>query len=714
MTDQPEPPRASIRWIDVVNLHREFRVCRIAFVVALIGCYIFVAVAQGVEILRSLGEESTFKVLASGPLPAVKWSGIVLGALMWALASWYSCRVLLNFDFSADDRSNGPPNPWWEKWRLRVREHLPRVLGVVPLLIMAVGFWHASTTYDKHSSHSAPAWLRAYAAGCLLLAPALYVLFVYRLRLLGILPAGAPRFDPRQRVGRKFGDLGKGTRAALVATTVVSFVLLGLFSLNPILFAGALGSGAVLLFAAAGWVFWGGVCVYVFERFRVPLITFLLVWAAYCSLSNDNHVVRTSAPDGFHRPKLEEAFAAWRANAIKLSKEPVHPLFIVATEGGGIRAAYWTATLLGRLEDASVSEHRPDFAQHVFAISAVSGGSLGAAAFDAALAGGHAGPIRPGLRKMLGEDYLAAPLAALLYPDFVQRFVPGRYPSLDRGQWLERAWERGGKKHLGNDYFSRNFNDLWAGRDPKLGYLPALFLNGTSVETGQRIIASNIVIGNGFLDAIDACRKIAPCPREDCDIPLSTAAHNSARFTYVSPAGVFPDGTHVVDGGYFENSGATTALEILRAVKKIIRDGHLTDVHPYVIYISNDPLTGAGGGRDFEHDDPTVAPEEPKHPPSSFLEDTLAPVLAMAHTRGAHDSYAQLALREDQGYSSTEFFFFGLTRTAIPLPLGWKLSGTAAREMDAQADADPVDNPYEKIDGKNDAAKFRDVIELLE
>ena len=64
-------------------------------------------------------------------------------------------------------------------------------------------------------------------------------------------------------------------------------------------------------------------------------------------------------------------------------------------------------------------------------------------------------------------------------------------------------------------------------------------------------------------------------------MPASTAAHNSARFTYVSPAGKLVSSGeksqnrshsgkksqnrgYVIDGGYFENYGALTALELAR------------------------------------------------------------------------------------------------------------------------------------------------------
>ena len=70
----------------------------------------------------------------------------------------------------------------------------------------------------------------------------------------------------------------------------------------------------------------------------------------------------------------------------------------------------------------------------------------------------------------------------------------------------------------------------------------------------------------------------------------------SARYTSVSPAGTLVrDGkTHgrVVDGGYFENSGATATLAILQLVDELRDNGdkRWERVDPYVIHISNDPV----------------------------------------------------------------------------------------------------------------------------
>ena len=85
--------------------------------------------------------------------------------------------------------------------------------------------------------------------------------------------------------------------------------------------------------------------------------------------------------------------------------------------------------------------------------------------------------------------------------------------------------------------------------------------------------------------AADNCK---PTPGE-ANVRLSTAALLSARFPIISPAGHMhmdgkdnPRGDEVVDGGYFENSGLTTALDVAAALKGM-------GITPIVVSISNDP-----------------------------------------------------------------------------------------------------------------------------
>jgi hypothetical protein len=460
------------------------------------------------------------------------------------------------------------------------------------------------------------------------------------------------------------------------------------------------------MFAAASWVFWGSALVYLGSWYRLPVITFVAAWVAFCSLFNDNHIVRVVARDAFQRPTLQQALVDWNSRiTARYPTRPVHPLFIVASEGGGIRAAYWTATVLGSMQDAD-----PSFADHVFAISGVSGGSLGAAVFDALLAEKTPqGQFAQRGQEILGQDFLSPAIAAMLYPDLWQRFLPFPIAFLDRGRWLESGWERAWQNTMHTNRFATSFLDLWKDHDV---YVPALFLNGTSVEAGNRIIASNLLINEEFLSADDATGKLFSIrehrerrnPRKD--MRLSTAAHLSARFTYVSPAGRFePDGSHVVDGGYFENSGAATALDILRQIHDALNApaGQQWDaIVPQVIMISNDPLGVASGSRKLAANKESVqaAPasvsdEASKHEPGTFLEDALAPAYALLSARDARGDYAQGAI----GKAQDEFcnkaqgspqlaapppkcvYFFSVAPATVPLPLGWMLSNGAAKAM---------------------------------
>ena len=104
----------------------------------------------------------------------------------------------------------------------------------------------------------------------------------------------------------------------------------------------------------------------------------------------------------------------------------------------------------------------------------------------------------------------------------------------------------------------------------------------------------------------------------------------------MSPAGRFaPDGTHVVDGSYFENSGAATALDILRQVNNELRqNAELHAVIPQIIMINNNPLGVAFGSRDLtmtkqalKNVARSAAAEAAQRELGTFLEDALAPAI---------------------------------------------------------------------------------------
>lgn len=686
------------------DLYHEIKPCRFALIVTLLGAWIFLRVDEGTEVLRAMAEPGSDAGLPNW----ARWSACLTGLLVWCMANWYSARVLLYFDFPVAHEWHPRRTGFWKHLQEKVRAHLPRLLGAAPMWVVGASLLNALRSYEQKTS--ARPWLLGFGVLCVVGGFVIWVALIFRRKLLeGMKPgkdgAGSGRsLDLRYR---SLAELEPGTKRALWMIAACCALSFAAFTIHPLFFADKIGTGAVLMFSAASWVAAGSALIYWGSWHRLPIITGLVGWMALCSLWNDNHRVRTLPREKFDRPALDDAIRTWRDEIKAQYPERTNqPLFIVATEGGGIRAAYWTATVLGTLQDQDAS-----FADHVFAISGVSGGSVGAAVFAALVADGvkadpitHRGLAQRG-QEVLGVDFLAPAMAALLYPDFLQRFVPVAIPYFDRGSWLEKSWEKAWREmtakipHEASNRLAEPFLDLWAKK--KVAYVPALFLNGTSVEVGNRLIASNLLVeGKEFLDANDAAGKLLPQAEEaqrrapEIDTPLSTAAHDSARFTYVSPAGRFdPDGSHVVDGGYFENSGAATALDILREVEKVL--GSDSGILPRIIMISNDPLGTASLDRKSSVAK-TTQREADEHKPGTFLGDLLAPLTALFSTREARGSYAQKAITDEQIAVTEAFqnsvsppaavgkpgpFYFGLAPATVPLPLGWMLSHGAAQAM---------------------------------
>jgi hypothetical protein len=310
--------------------------------------------------------------------------------------------------------------------------------------------------------------------------------------------------------------------------------------------------------------------------------------------------------------------------------------------------------VLGELEDATGGR----FSRHLFAISGVSGGSLGGAAFVAEVAGGTAqceraqpASARNCTRLFLAGDFLAPVVSYLLFPDMVQRFLPVRVPALDRARALELSWEESWKElhpHAKLNLFAEPYHDLIRSREDGKP-LPRLFLNATRVETGNRVLVSPAKLSRDEMPEVDDLLAVGG---EGWTLPLSAAVHLSARFTYVSPAARICAGGQplcgddakvwgrVVDGGYHENSGAQSAEGVLRALRhawrKLPADARkaLPKLEPKVVIITNDR------GSTRVCDD--VRDAIPDH---SFTELT-SPVRALWNSRTARGDQARRALAD--------------------------------------------------------------------
>ena len=114
------------------------------------------------------------------------------------------------------------------------------------------------------------------------------------------------------------------------------------------------------------------------------------------------------------------------------------------------------------------------------------------------------------------------------------------------------------------------------------------------------------------------------------DVRLSTAATNSARFPVISPPGAVRNAKHnvvdrIVDGGYIENYGAITAMELAVAINAV-----RPALAPFVLIISNDP-----------DENPII--NKIDVPDAAFLTDVSIPLQAIASAR---DGRGRLAVQQ--------------------------------------------------------------------
>jgi predicted acylesterase/phospholipase RssA len=643
--------------------------------------------------------------LVDGPWP---WLLLffVLHFLFWAMPVHYSARILISDDkrlylYGRNNRS--AYLDWLDRW-------IPRLLGVVTFLALIMSAYRVNSNLPRIKDQGVIDAISRelyYFAGWSVIAAVVFIIYtVYRIKVSNLVLSRWPR--KRTSLGRRLLnalDIGKNESAKqirppetnpdetglLVLILVFAVFVIALLA-EPNLIAEWLPLAFSLTLILGGWL---PILTYlsaIGRRLQAPLmIGAFAAIAIVTSIVGDNHDVRLIARGAGQGPMpLEQALSLWMdSNECTAEKAVDCPRpIIVAASGGASRAGFFTTSVLGDLLDKS-SEHglsATELRKRLFAISSVSGSSVGAVMTIAALAAGSQDthvPCRRGrslywygddvknwrgcLESLTTGDFLTPTFLGLTFHDMIP-FGPWR----DRAAIIEQAWERhfveamkdsakyGGKlpcpANLTCPFYSlRPSKDLW---------LPLLILNGVSVTTGQRIVTTLLAPKySGISCPSDA--SLQECPlfaetwffhdflqnaatsnewraqlqrnvaaanladRAQSDLPLSTAAHNSARFPIVSPPGNIRNRAHyiidrIVDGGYMENFGVLAAFELVQAIHAI-----RPELKPLVLVISNDP-------------DEPVAMEQSadKAQATDFLTDLTSIVAAVANTRNARGSLA--------------------------------------------------------------------------
>ena len=382
----------------------------------------------------------------------------------------------------------------------------------------------------------------------------------------------------------------------------------------------------------------------------------------------------------------------------------------------------------------------------VFAASGISGGSVGLAAYVTHL---RHQPGDPDWRdKRLGDDYIAPMIGWWLFVDAPLALIR-RDGGGDRAEIIERAFERSWVDDIGDrgaagliwkrgvstdgTPLTAGIFDLWAKRRETT--LPLLLLNGTKVQDGCRFNASVFDASVEYRvrkGASPAAARLAEdclalrlfertpagvesiyvkpenradwtfastedlsdfvCPKND--VRLSTAAMLSARFPFALPSGRLEkcgnkkaSAINVVDGGYFDTSGASPIVELWTELEPEVDERNSRAGGPCIVPFFLQIDTG--------YSDPTGGNR------SRPLEATV-PLKTATTARNAREANARQAaalafsgpfgrIREAtlaNGAPLDRFaHIYPRAHPGSKAPLGWTLSRTARQDLDGQLSA---------------------------
>jgi hypothetical protein len=662
--------------------------------------WILVFMQQGQDLVRGIGEDDFLQY--GDRLLQIAFAG---GLLFLALQAWSWSRIIIDSNYGAD-RANWRPKQFLV-WT-------PRILGALPFFATA---WALSRSPARNT------W---FVLALIVIGLIFFVVIVKRqdietgLRRRAAARGMAPHFERIQRTWVIFG-LVMAAVAMVVATVWPTWF-------------GALGGPAIVFLGLGLIIPVIVIAIQMGSGLRIPVAGALLALAIVFGLWVDNHgmgrrAFATATTGPTVRPTLTQAYEQWK------KAQPGGPgasktMILVAVQGGASRAGYWTAVALANLREAAKAKG-VDIDSHIFALSSVSGGSVGAVGYAAMLKAAPADDdFKLRLMRFAGQNVLGGAVTGLMFPDLLQRFLPVTFLP-DRAETLERSWEDAWASMDPQSPSAALMREPFLNLAPKAGepWRPLLIVQGASENGGRRFLTSSIKFGCDEIDADDVLDSIGH------DVAASTAILNGARFPWISPGGTFSAtrcGTtgsqtdHILDGGYFDGAGAETLREMARALHAIRAEADDKDPLDIVFVLIG-----------YADHDPGKPPPGPEAGIKTWLSDRVAalvpndvfaPLLGLFASMSAHEAHlaremklvGQSKIDAADPYVSRmsgDHPYAALVLCKGPIvaggpdydpPLDWTLSGQAKRYIEdsvipttpacnAKANAEAIDAVVERL-----------------
>lgn len=473
--------------------------------------------------------------------------------------------------------------------------------------------------------------------------------------------------------------------------------------LSPIYFPRAIGVVSLLMICCGAL---GSVALLLVMHTKRAAIAFVLAAISVILSAPNNHrlpvIERKGDVIGVRQALSDWLDARRDLDAYRKAFLP-YPVVLVSSEGGGIYAAAHAYLALSVL-----AKRCQTFAQHVFATVGVSGGALGNALFVSsvnpqqnAYSPCSAGPLDVDDRPV-AADHLSPVVARFLLLEPLDRIIPGQWLSVDRAGMLTQSFRASVPDPA---YLDTPITQSWRASSAR----PAVISVTTDVSNGRRLILSPIdpSWGQGTGQWWPGGRVVGKN-----DTSLIEAAGAAARFPWITPTALLMGGearSHLLaDGGYFENSGADTVLDLANEIRAIgalqaenARQGHPAEGDKCRLYVSDNfrtkvPWSGCNKHVFIVHLAITttcISTEEDcsdgKVATSSFLLDPIFTLLSTRSSRGALAlQRASIELCGTIGgectmrpAASLGFFRTYISAEGLRLPLGWHLQKGATQAI---------------------------------
>lgn len=678
------------------TLYSVLKPIRFIVVILVLGYFFFLNSSQGQDFFISYQDDywddtnNESKYFFSWLAKHSRFIGFAFWLIIWSLATWYSCRMVLYLSEIKPIEKLKQYKPATEKFidffkkiinkkntikpdnikvvtqqkNLEIEKIIlsdkqqtyikisPRILGGLPFLIAIIAFlfttcfWYTFTLFILLIFY----FIFSFNRNCLL---NLNLAETYKLEKHNInkLPVSSILI------------------IIIAAITTVMFFIIFTFTTS---IAQWLTPPVIVLIAFSTWTVIGMMIIWLENEYKFPIFLCLIGFIVIFSYWNDNHKIRTIDKPEISFVKDTKYFEKW-VDSLKIdSNTKEYPVYLIASAGGGSRSAYWTMAVLSEIQ-----KRNKDFYRHIFAMSGVSGGSLGLGIFGAknqqAIREKNPTILKDSIMKEIaGKDYLSPLLSAFFYNNFLQWMLPFPIQSFDRARWLEDAW--------GNAYKELEYpiQKIF----PLDGKSPMILFNATHLETGKKSITSNVILDTHFYHDIFNVCSIVNKP-----IPLKTAVSISARFPYITPPATIYHNKkkwgHLIDGGYLENSGLMTIVQTLQMMQFIIKKHEnmpdaviYNKIKPFIIFIENS----------------NFAVDTTKLPVNRLSYETTTPIKGFYNAWGGESvpllkdiERRKFDFKQGVKYISLALSYDKKDGKYIKIPLGWYLSPTAKKYMDEKA-----------------------------